>query len=708
MHDTAFEIGAAFIEVYGVSKRRVILEIGSLDVNGSLRSSCPDGAMYLGVDIQHGAGVDIVVNAAEPLPIRSDFSDLTISTSQMEHDPRFWSTFLELCRVTKKGGFIYLSAPSNGPYHAYPVDVWRFYPDAGKALASWARDNGHEITLLESFTAPRSKDIWNDFIAIFYMGEWRQGDPIIFLSDRFAGVNTWQLGATSLRNSSASTEDNLILEQCRAKNRDLIERLQASDSRIAGLELEVEELKTKMSSANCGEAAQEADVYNQDGLRTIHNHDFIGDPDFARAYARGVTAVGADYQWHWRVHVGVWAAECAIAVEGDFVECGVNRGFLSSAIMNRLDWNSRNRTFYLLDTFYGVDLRYLSETDRTLGVEERAQRELDSGFYATSSEEVRANFSEWPNATIIEGPIPETLPQVNSKAIAFLHLDLNCSMPEIAALSVFWDRLSPGAIVLMDDYAYKGYESQKMGIDGFARVRSIPVLSLPTGQGLIIKPRHASLEPNTERWPAMSLPKSCLAHLQQGHLNYQYRGIETLKCPFDLALYALLIWNLKPRTIIEIGSNKGGSAIWLADQLRAYGIDGHVWSYDVHPVNNLHDDLVTFGFADAERLEDALTQHHLDSLPRPFLVIEDCSHQRVHSLAVMAFFESVLQRGEYMIVEDAIVTDLGMADLFDGGPKAAISEFLASHETWHVDRFYCDFFGPNVTWNVDGYLKKTC
>ena len=57
----------------------------------------------------------------------------------------------------------------------------------------------------------------------------------------------------------------------------------------------------------------------------------------ATAYARGVIAVGSDYQWHWRVHVGLWAAFSASKLDGDFVECGVNRGFLSSAIMEDLD-----------------------------------------------------------------------------------------------------------------------------------------------------------------------------------------------------------------------------------------------------------------------------------------------------------------------------------------------------------------------------------
>jgi hypothetical protein len=62
-------------------------------------------------------------------------------------------------------------------------------------------------------------------------------------------------------------------------------------------------------------------VYDQDGVRSIHNHEFMTDPDFMRAYERGIKAVGCDYHWHWRVHVGLWAAASAAKLVGDFVEC---------------------------------------------------------------------------------------------------------------------------------------------------------------------------------------------------------------------------------------------------------------------------------------------------------------------------------------------------------------------------------------------------
>ena len=711
MHDTAMQIGMKFIETYSSPSRRFILEIGSLDVNGSLRDMCPPHCTYIGLDVDHGKGVDIKIDPLKPIPIRSEFSDLTISSSQMEHDPKFWSTFLELCRVTKPGGFIYLNVPSNGVFHSYPIDAWRFYPDAGKALASFARDSGYSISLLESFTALRNEDIWNDFVAIFYMGLWNEEDPIDYLSDHFGNQNTWKLGYQTIQNYSDVTQDQILLacsiELCNTLRLEL-ERLSNKSSDLEEQksilcdQLTIAEKSVEQGALAAVATANEPEAYHQDGLYSIHNHDFMIDPLFKRAYARGVAAVGGDYMWHWRVHVGLWAASSALKVAGDFVECGVNRGFMSSAIMHYLDFNQTQRTFYLLDTFEGIDSRYLSDLDREQGVEERNRRDLESGAYTTSTGAIRANFSEWPSSKIIQGAVPETLGHVDARHIAFLHLDMNCAFPEIAALTCFWERLSPGAFILLDDYAYRGYESQKTAMDEFASERGVSVLSMPTGQGLLIKP--ASVLP--KKGPGTSLPASILPALQHGHISYRYKGIETLKCPFDLALYALLIWELRPRTIFEIGSNKGGSAVWLADQLRSYGIDGRVLSYDVNCVMDLEDPNVTFAFGDAAALAETITPDFIASLPRPFMVIEDSSHQRAHSLAVMTFFNPYLHEGEYMIVEDAIISDLGIEDMFDGGPRAAIEEFLATNAEWFVDRSYCDFFGPNVTWNVDGYLKK--
>ncbi|HJQ83101.1 MAG TPA: CmcI family methyltransferase, partial [Candidatus Binatia bacterium] len=203
------------------------------------------------------------------------------------------------------------------------------------------------------------------------------------------------------------------------------------------------------------------------------------------------------------------------------------------------------------------------------------------------------------------------------------------------------------------------------------------------------------------------LDADALRHIQHGTLRYSYRGIPTEKNPFDFALYPLLLWRVQPRTIIEIGSRHGGSAVWLADLLRVFGIAGHVHSIDVAPVAGLDHPGVTFHRGDARDLGATLTPALLATLPRPWLVIEDSDHQYATCTRVLEFFASRLEPGEYLLVEDGIVDALGIGGDYDGGPNRAVREFLAAHpETYSVDRALCDFFGPNFTYNTDGYLVK--
>ena len=71
--------------------------------------------------------------------------------------------------------------------------------------------------------------------------------------------------------------------------------------------------------------------------------------------------------------------------------------------------------------------------------------------------------------------------------MAFLHLDMNCAGPEVAAAEYLWPRVVPGGFVLIDDYCRVGYSILKRGFDDFACRNGVNILSLPTGQGLMQK-----------------------------------------------------------------------------------------------------------------------------------------------------------------------------------------------------------------------------
>lgn len=221
-------------------------------------------------------------------------------------------------------------------------------------------------------------------------------------------------------------------------------------------------------------------TYNQDGLATIHNSDFMKDTLFAESYEFGKnTRSWGDLDIHWRAHVACWAANQAKSLRGDFVECGVNRGGLALTVMNYVNFKTLDKKFYLLDTFCGLSEKYITEEEKKAG--------RKPGGYNECYEAVKETFKEFKNVEIIRGTVPDTLCQVGAEKVAYLAIDMNCVIPEIAAIEFFWDKLSLGAVVILDDYGWMQLELQKRAFDEFAERKSTKILQLPTGQGLIIK-----------------------------------------------------------------------------------------------------------------------------------------------------------------------------------------------------------------------------
>jgi O-methyltransferase len=223
-------------------------------------------------------------------------------------------------------------------------------------------------------------------------------------------------------------------------------------------------------------------TYHRDGLTTVHNADFQKDPLFARAYEQGkATGSWGDGNIQWRAYIACWAAEHAIRLGGDFVECGVNRGGLAMTVIGFTDFGSHeDKKFYLLDTYEGLVECLLTQQEIADGKK--------GGGYAECYEQVCETFAPFKNAIIIRGPVPETLSQVNSSNVAYLSIDMNCVAPEIAAAEHFWDKMQSGGVIVLDDYGWTAYYQQKLAFDKFASDRGVRVLCLPTGQGLIFHP----------------------------------------------------------------------------------------------------------------------------------------------------------------------------------------------------------------------------
>ena len=205
-------------------------------------------------------------------------------------------------------------------------------------------------------------------------------------------------------------------------------------------------------------------------------------------------------------------------------------------------------------------------------------------------------------------------------------------------------------------------------------------------------------------------PRELLMSLYGGTVNYRYRGVPCWKDPIDLAILARLLWDVKPRTIIEVGSNAGGSALWFGDQLRAYGIDGVVHSVDVRRPDDLRvvlQDNVKFYSGDGRDLGETFSERWLADQPRPIMVSEDADHSATTTLVVLRWFDSFAQPGEYAVVEDGNTNEIIPGGHQCGGPLAGIKMFLDERGgDYEVDRKYCDMFGVGVTFFPDGYIRR--
>ncbi|WP_369940352.1 methyltransferase domain-containing protein [Xanthomonas medicagonis] len=189
-----------------------VVEIGSRNFNGSLREVAPQQFEYIGVDFSSGDGVDVVLDSPYSLPFDDASIDMVLSSSCLEHSEMFWLVFLEIMRVLKPGGLCYLNTPSNGDFHRYPVDCWRFYPDSGKALISWAKWNKVDAVLLESYVGNQHLDQWNDCVTVFLKGEQYVERYETRILDTFQDFrNGYKHGVDGFLNYSDSPEDRVKL-----------------------------------------------------------------------------------------------------------------------------------------------------------------------------------------------------------------------------------------------------------------------------------------------------------------------------------------------------------------------------------------------------------------------------------------------------------------------------------------------------------------
>lgn len=221
--------------------------------------------------------------------------------------------------------------------------------------------------------------------------------------------------------------------------------------------------------------------------------------------------------------------------------------------------------------------------------------------------------------------------------------------------------------------------------------------------------------PFSTREMRCDLPRSAIEHLSEGKHYISYRGLPMAKDPLDLVLHEILLYELQPRTIVELGAYTGASALWMADRIRAFGVDARVLAIDIDL--SLVDEAagsregIRFIEGDCNRIHDVLPPAFLQDLPHPLVLIDD-AHVNIDGV-YSHFHEHAFRSGDYLIIEDTIPWIPGTFGDSDcdrewGDWKwQEIRKFFADHDSaYRVDRYYTDFFGYNGTWNWNGFVKR--
>lgn len=90
-----------------------VVEIGSLNINGTVRNFFENCKQYVGVDIGEGPGVDIVVEG-QNYDAPSGSFDVAISAECFEHNPYWVETFQNMIRLVRPGGLVIFTCATYG------------------------------------------------------------------------------------------------------------------------------------------------------------------------------------------------------------------------------------------------------------------------------------------------------------------------------------------------------------------------------------------------------------------------------------------------------------------------------------------------------------------------------------------------------------------------------------------------------------------
>lgn len=171
----------------------------------------------------------------------------------------------------------------------------------------------------------------------------------------------------------------------------------------------------------------------------------------------------------WRIHILSWAINSCKDLDGDLIEFGCYDAKVAEFLINYNNIENFKKTFYLYDAFNNPPAG-------------KGEKHSETFF-----NEVSERMNKYKFVKIIPGLLPKSFKNNIPKKISFVHLDLNSAETEISLLELFFEKLVPGGIIILDDYGTMFYEEQYHKEKKFFSDLGYSVLELPTGGGMVIK-----------------------------------------------------------------------------------------------------------------------------------------------------------------------------------------------------------------------------
>jgi cephalosporin hydroxylase len=172
--------------------------------------------------------------------------------------------------------------------------------------------------------------------------------------------------------------------------------------------------------------------------------------------------------------------------------------------------------------------------------------------------------------------------------------------------------------------------------------------------------------------------------------------------PLDLWVFQEIIYATKPDLIVEAGTYKGGSALYMATLLDAIN-HGQIVSIDIKDMNPPRHSRVTYLIGSSTAPEIVEQVKTMAVGKQRVMVVLDSDHSRDHVLNELKAYSPLVTKGNYLIVEDTNLNGHPVHPSIGPGPMEAVTDFLRYNDEYQIDKERERFY---ITFNPNGYLKK--